>query len=156
MDIGLFRKQLSEQFFNAIELLAKLDQLLFLEREALSQRDAEEIKRIIDEKSAVLKLLEGVYHTIAQLVKARNPVADNGGLIHCIDTPELEQLWKELRGRLNECNHKNQVNGGVIEVSRAYTDRLFRILRGEEQRPTLYSPKGKLQSPSETQAIAKA
>jgi flagella synthesis protein FlgN len=156
METSLFRQQLGEQFSNAIELLARLEQLLFLEREALDQRDPAEIKRVADEKSTVLKLLERAYQTITQLLKARNPAAGNEGLMHCIDSPELEQLWERLRRQLNDCKHLNQINGGIIEVSRAYTARLFRILRGEKQRPTLYSPTGRLQSPSETQAIAQA
>jgi flagellar biosynthesis/type III secretory pathway chaperone len=156
MEISLFRQQLGDQFSNAIDLLAGLEHLLFLEQEALSQRDPAEIKRVTDEKSALLKLLEGVYHAINQLLKARNHVAGSDGLIHCIDTPELEQLWGRLRSHLNNCNHQNQVNGGVIEVSRAYAERLFRILRGEKQRPALYNPHGRLQSHSETQAIAQA
>jgi len=155
MDINLFRKQLGGQFSHAVKILARLDVLLFQEREALSQRDPEAIKDVIGEKMTLLKTLEGIYDAITQLAAERDSASGGAGLLYCIDTPELSQLWNELRGRLDECHHKNQVNGGIIEVGRAHTDRLFRIIRGEEHRPALYKPDGKLQSPAAAQAIAR-
>lgn len=138
-----------------IQALDEFSAALAQEQNALKSRDAEALSASVERKLSRLSAVDRRGRALISFLEQQGHPADKSGLAACANTPELQSLWQSLRQRLEEANHRNRVNGGIIQVSKACNDRLLDILRGND-RPSLYGAKGVMSRAQNSGSIAKA
>jgi len=139
-----------------------LNQLLSLleeETQLLKTRESKSIEALATQKAKLVAQIE-------QRAKLKAKLFAQSGLgirpgqvepaIKKLNDEELTKLWMETREQLNLCKEKNLVNGAIISRSKQRVSRLMDIIRGKSTTQNLYGQKGKQQSFSSQQSIAKA
>jgi flagella synthesis protein FlgN len=138
-----------------IQALDEFSAALAHEQTALKSRDSDALSASVERKLSRLSEVDQCGRALVGFLQQQGLRPDKSGMAACIDSPELESLWRSLRQRLEDCNHRNRVNGGIIQVSKASNDRLLDILRGND-RPSLYGAKGVMRRALNSESIAKA
>lgn len=157
MNRDAFRAELERLLDMGSTLLGEFEHALEEESRALSERAADALSGVVERKMAMLRKLDSVGNTLGQLLAGAGLGADAASLEQCLDTPELRERWDRFHDGLAKCSHHNRLNGGVIEVSRNYTEQMLNILRGPTASPGVYGPGGKLRGgASACQSIGKA
>ncbi len=108
-------------------LLAALDRALAAERAALRSRDAEALERAAADKTDMVGALEVL-----------------GGRICRLDRQTLAREFADLRPLAQALARANRVNGGAIELNRAFAERLLAVLHGGGRGATVYDASGRL------------
>lgn len=142
--------------------ITDLNQLLTLleeEKQLLKTRESKKIESIASTKSQIISQIEGRAKLKAKLFAHSGLGIRPGNVepaILKLNDKELSNLWAESREKLNLCKERNLVNGAIISRSRQRVGRLMDIIRGKSNAQNLYGQKGKQQSFSSHQKIAKA
>ena len=129
------------------------------ETNALKERDSEKINHLAKNKGTLVKQIEDRARAKVKLITASGAKIEAGKVKHGIDAlgdSELSNLWSESLLQLDECKQLNQVNGLVIERSRARNQRIMDLVRGQHTKPKLYGNTGSEQAYSSATSIAKA
>lgn len=152
LDCASLRDQLASVLVEETEAANQLLSLLLREREALTRRALEEIQELAEHKQSLIELLE-------ELSSRQNALLQRGGvdpgdteLETCLRDMGLKAVaeqWNALRAILKNCQKENQINGGIIEISRRFAQQVLDTLRGATPGERLYGPSGESQ-PHET------
>lgn len=129
---------------DAMRLLAVLKH----EHSLLSGRDATAIERVAEEKQHYLTQLDASGQAHAAALHAAGYTERTQSMQDWLKQfdkrtgSRLTPLWQQLESLLTACQQQNQLNGGVIEISRRHTQRALSILLGKPEETELYSPGG--------------
>ena len=109
--------------------------LLETEQEALKQRNFEEIESCVKDKENILGQLEELERKRVQL---------------------MQDPGEETRLLLEKCRELNKVNGGIVEVSRQFNQRMLDTLLGSDAGENgLYDAAGNKPAHAHRQVMAK-
>ena len=129
------------------------------EANALKERDSEKINHLARNKGTLVKQIEDRARAKVKLITASGAQIEAGKVksgIEALGDPELANLWNESLAQLDDCKQLNQINGLVIERSRARNQKIMDLVRGQHAKPKLYGNKCAEQAYSSATSIAKA
>ena len=129
-----YANELSSLVDNYSSVASELLDLLEIEQQALAQRQFDEIDRHTQTKVALIQNLEQLETTRKNLESQ----ATEG------EQQEIRQILRDQLGNLlNNCRESNLVNGGIIELSRQFNQRLLTTLLGVQgEDSSLYDERG--------------
>ncbi len=129
--------------------LEGLYDLLLKELVALKERNSESISELAEEKSTILNKL-GVLDKERQLyIDTEYP--DN----NVVFNDEIGTLSNEIKIRLDKCKKQNSINGGIVEMSQLFNEKILDVICGNSDKQTTYSATGKNQSKKSQHSIAR-
>lgn len=131
------------------EVAQELLSVLLREREALGQRALEAMQEMAERKDRLVQSLEGL--SSRQDALLRQAGIDPQGAKLEVELREmgmgpLAEQWSALRNVLKDCQQENQINGGIIEISRRFAEQVLDTLRGAAPDGRLYGPSGETQT----------
>jgi len=139
-------QQLAQTITDDIPRCESLVELLNSEREALKDKDIEQLETILKNKDLFLSQLESSARLRAQLVSTMSvnasPEETVEALIKNTHSDTLRSNWKKLKGLLKTCHEQNEINGKIMSRNKKTYGKLLEILRGQSQAPNLYTQKG--------------
>jgi len=152
---------LSSSITQAIELLESLNTLLMVERTALKDRDTTNIKSVLEQKTGLLKELETNATQRSQLLAQSGFDGDEQGMNAYLETlpvtaSALINQWHVLKDKLLSCKEANQINGSIVNRSRAQVESLLNIMRGQSGEQKIYTGAGKSRVVSGGHSLGKA
>lgn len=124
------------------------------ESDALTAADFQLIAAATTHKDNVTRALEHSQRSIETALCGRS-LRDTIATASTSVQAELEPLHTLLKARLEECRHRNAVNGKVVHRSRQSIAELSRILTGTHAAPT-YSAAGRQHSSHDGHPLAHA
>ena len=155
---------LQHSFENLVQQgIQQVKQLLdVLEQEYLSLQhtDPERLENIIQQKDHLLKDVVAFAEKQNHLLIQMGYPADKGGigkLLHDIyDDNEQSQLWNNFQELLNNCQKQNEINSGVISLSKRQTTNALDLLYGFSAGGKTYGPTGESLSSRSYNSLGKA
>ncbi len=132
-----------------IEAVSRLMELLLREYEALAAHDSDALGKTVQDKQQQLSKIESWEQERTQLLISGGYPVTQQGMEHYLkaqNNPRLDRLWRQLLDLSGNCQHQNQVNGGIVEAGRHHIQRALAILRGVNPDAELYGPAGKTRS----------
>jgi flagellar biosynthesis protein FlgN len=135
-------------------VLEDLYGLLMKELVALKDRDSDLITDIAEAKNSKLNKL-------GMLDKQRQLYLENEehyNEVHGGNTPfvnEIDKLSSEIQICLDKCKQQNNINGGIIEMSQLFNEKILDIMCGNSDKPTTYSAEGKNNSKNSQHSLAR-
>jgi len=156
LDISSLRQMIAQDS----AAIAQLKQLLAHEREQLEQRKQEALPRIVEQKSALLDLLNNSAKQRQQILTTLGlPTNANGWdmfLQRNTATLPLRDEWKILVSDFEDCQKMNDINGKMIARSQQTLNHLLGLLRGKVAAPSLYTAQGTKTQHTASYTVAKA
>lgn len=143
---------------DAMRLLAVLQH----EHTLVSGRDASAIEQIAQEKQQFLAQLDASGRAHSTALHAAGYTQHTQSMqdwLRQVDKntgSQLTPLWQRLESLLTACRQQNQLNGGVIEISRRHTQRALGILLGKTEEAELYNPDGATSGSRFSRTLARA
>lgn len=140
--------QLNALTRQGIGFLTTLNQLLDAEFSALQERDIEQLQALVQQKTEALQQLEANNQQRNQLFVNAGISPNKDGLqqftqqLPAAHADQFRELWSELEQILKTVNEKNQRNELVITRNNRNLEQLLSILRGQNQKNTLYNQSG--------------
>lgn len=124
-----------------------------LEREhhALQNREIEPLSQCITEKTRVVAQLQDLGRQRDQAVKNAGFTQNTAGLVRYLRQLDpqgglrLIKRGHHLTRLAAECRKRNTINGTIINAARARTEHALAILRGQQDHPPIYDPRGERQ-----------
>lgn len=156
LDISSLRQMIAQDS----TAIVQLKQLLAHEREQLEQRKQDELPRIVEQKSALLDLLNNSAKQRQQILTTLGlPTNSNGWdmfLQRNTATLPLRDDWKILVSDFADCQKMNDINGKMIARSQQTLNHLLGLLRGKVAAPSLYTAQGTKTQHTASYTVAKA
>ncbi|GEM_PF-5542937 len=137
---GRFTSLLEQEVTTLHDLHALLQEELL----ALKDRNLDSISKIAEEKNTVLDKL-------GTLDKERQRYAKND----LADTDEIHTLSREIKVCLDKCKQQNNINGGVIEISQLFNEKILDIMSGNPDKQITYGATGKNNSTNNQHSLAR-
>jgi len=137
-----------------ISLLGELYDSLLKELVALKERNTDLIAKFSKEKTLMLDQL-GMLDNQRQLFLENE---NNHYDIHDEKTTfsnEVKLLNIEIQDYLKKCKQQNKINGGVIEISQLFNDKILDIFYGNTDKQTTYSAEGRSKSIKDQHSLAR-
>ncbi|SER08326.1 FlgN protein [Amphritea atlantica] len=131
-----------------ITFLTALSELLDAEYQALQQRNIEHLQELVEKKTDILQQLEENNQTRNQLFIAAGITPDKEGLqsyqvqLNNTESTSFRSCWIELEQALHQVNDKNKRNEIIISRNSRNLEQLMSIIRGQNQKNTLYNQSG--------------
>lgn len=147
-------KEITQVLTQLGTMLTNLDNELDRENQAIRQRDTDLLTSATNAKITLLQSIESSSHSLAGLMVKHGYHDEHIGLNKGALAFELGEIWSNFCDRMEGCNDKNTVNGRAIELSRASTDRIVGMLRGNEM--PVYGRAGKMQDKYDIVTLAEA
>ncbi|KZZ73608.1 hypothetical protein A3767_23775, partial [Oleiphilus sp. HI0133] len=97
------------------------------EATALKERNTDHINHLAKNKGTLVKQIEDRARAKVKLITASGAKIEAGKVkigIDALGDPDLSRLWNDSLIQLDECKQLNQVNGLVIERSRARNQKI--------------------------------
>ena len=142
--------------------LTRLAEALEQEHRALAGNDMQQLEQATSEKNELLDALreraKQKIHLLAQL--GYRP--DSGQAVSDFLRDQagadslLMQRWEAAQKQLNECQHRNAVNGRILGHLQRRISRISDIIRGADQQQALYGSTGESRSLTHSQVFASA
>jgi flagella synthesis protein FlgN len=145
-----------------VVFLSTLKNLLDQEYQALQQRNLEQLQALVEQKTEALQQLEENNQTRNQLFISAGVTPDKAGLqtfkaeLNETDAIAFSTLWNELEKVLLQVNDKNKRNELIITRNSRNLEQLLSILRGQNQKNTLYDQSGEKGNYSAQNSLGKA
>jgi flagellar biosynthesis protein FlgN len=139
--------------------ISNLRATLTEEASALKERDSEKISHLAKNKGTLVKQIEDRARAKVKLITASGAQIEAGKVksgIEALGDADLTKLWNDSLAQLEDCKQQNQINGLIIERSRARNQKIMDIVRGQHTKPKLYGNTGSEQAYSSATSIAKA
>jgi len=138
-------EQLGPILARETEAAQDLLSVLLREREALGQRALEAIQEMAERKDRLIQQLEGLSSHQNALLRQAGIDPQGAKLeveLRAMGVRSVAEQWSALRSLLKDCQRENQINGGIIEISRRFAEQVLDILRGTAPDARLYGPSG--------------
>lgn len=151
--------QIQQQILRDTQTCEDLLKLLNEERDALRERNMDELERILLEKASRLEILENSANERSKLARAYASGSDQDNwreLISKLNDEKLDQSWQKLKELLQSCKLENEVNGKLLTRNHQIYSRLLDIVRGQSQAPSLYTSRGNSSSSGSSNLVGEA
>lgn len=115
------------------------------EQEALQERDHEQLRELLEEKTALLNTLDAGSVQRAEILRELQQPNDQyawESLIDAMGDHDLKDHWTSLKDTIADCQQLNEVNGKIIARSQQSVQSLMQILRGDNGQQNLYTSSG--------------
>jgi flagellar biosynthesis protein FlgN len=112
-----------------------LIELLEQEQDALAQRKADELLRVVAEKESSLGRLDGYASERASLLQQAGYSPDRDGflaLLNAEPSGRLRDLWHGVEALLKRCRQQNEINGKMLDISQIQARQMLALLLGRE------------------------
>ncbi len=132
-------------------LLDDLFQLLEQEKDVLKARDNGLLEALIDSKNEIL-------NKISILDKQRELFMTNQNQMDSTSErfkKTSKDISEELSAKLERCKIQNKINGGLIEVSKLFNEKIINIVRGYAEQQMTYNETGTNIGHQSQQSIAR-
>lgn len=155
-------EQINALTSQGISFLTTLNELLDAEYQALQQRDVAQLQTLVEQKTAVLLQLEennqnrNQYFITADITPDKTGLADYQTRLSNTEALSFKSCWTELEAILKQVNDKNKRNEIVITRNSRNLEQLMSILRGQNQKNTLYNQSGGKGNYSAQSSLGKA
>ncbi len=116
--------------------LEDLYEVLMKELVALKDHNSDSVTTLSKEKDSMLNKLE-------QLDKERQLCVKDAKQESSTFTNEINVLSSEIEICLDRCKQQNNINGGIIEMSQLFNEKMLDIICGNSDKQTTYSAAGK-------------
>jgi len=116
--------------------------LLMKELVALKDRDSNLITELSEAKNSMLNKL-GILDKQRQLYVENDEHYNEIHASGTIFTNEINNLSSEIEVCLDKCKQQNNINGGIIEMSQLFNEKILDIICGNFDKQTTYSAEGK-------------
>ena len=126
--------------------LEDLHNLLTKEMHALKARDTDLLYELIKSKNELL-------NKVGMLDKQRQLYLEGEEKSLINDSfyiNQINNLGEEIKIKLDKCKHQNKINGGIIEMSQLFNEKILNIMQGKTNTEITYSAEGK-NKPGNTQ-----
>ena len=132
-------------------VLEDLHTLLKQEMDALKSRNTNLIHEILESKNVVLNRL-GMLDKQRQLYieDENNTLVNDNSFLN-----QINNMSSKIKSSLDKCKHQNKINGGIIEMSQLFNEKILDIMQGNNDKGKLYSAKGKSESNHSQHSIAR-
>lgn len=137
-----------------ISLLDELHTTLLKELVALKERNTDLISELSEAKTSMLNRL-GMLDNQRQLYLENE---SHHYEIHDEQTTfssEVKLLNNEIQDYLKKCKQQNKINGGIIEISQLFNDKILDIFYGNADKQTTYSAEGRNNSSNNQHSLAR-
>lgn len=135
-------------------LLNELHDVLIKELVALKERNTDLIAELSKEKTSMLDQL-GMLDNQRQLYleneKHHYEIHDEKTSF----SSEVKLLHNEIQDYLKKCKQQNKINGGVIEISQLFNEKILDIFYGNTDKQTTYSAEGRNKSNIDQHSLAR-
>lgn len=154
--------QLNALTVQGISFLTTLDHLLEKEFEALNDRDIKALQQLVQDKTETLVQLEENNLARSQLFTQVGITPDKKGLqefssqLSATESDNFKKQWAKLEQILLAVNEKNKRNDLIISRNSRNLEQLLSIMRGQNQKNTLYDQSGEKGNYSAQSRIGKA
>ena len=154
--------QLNALTHQGITFLNTLDSLLDQEYQALQERNLEQLQALVEQKTAALLQLEENNQSRNQLFLSAGITPDKAGLqefssqLADTEAKSFTDKWSELENILLQVNEKNKRNEIIISRNSRNLEQLLSIIRGQNQKNTIYDQSGGKGNYSAQNRIGKA
>ncbi len=152
--IDLFRRVMQQE----ISCAERLAEVLKKEQDALAALDMGVLEGLTPEKQALLGEMEQRTEAHAGFLAARGLPPGRKGteafLDRLAEDAAEHELWRRLRYVAGVCQEANQVNGKLVALSRARTQRALDLLRGTPDNAKTYGKGGYARNTARSQFIA--
>jgi len=139
-------REFAESLRRALELAARLEELLLAEGGALEARDASRLHEIVVAKRPLVAALEHETQQQRALVEAAGHRFDPLGIevfFYALPaTPAIAESWRQLRQIARHCAEMNRANADLIERGRERVAAALHLLRGSDATAATYTNKG--------------
>ena len=143
-----------------LALLQKLSETLDEEHQALADNDSERIRTLTDSKNDLLESIRERARRKVRLLVNLGYRPDQGApsdfLVEQELDPTIQSLWGKAQSHLEHCQTRNEVNGRIIIHMNRRLGRMADILRGNDQRQSLYGSSGQRSSLNSSTTFASA
>ena len=129
--------------------LENLYSLLMKELVALKDRNSELISELSEEKNTMLNNIEQLDMDRQRCIQEEAP---NESLTF---TNEINSLSSEIEICLDKCKQQNSINGGIIEMSQLFNEKMLNIIFGNSDKEMTYSANGKNNSTNNRHSFAR-
>jgi flagellar biosynthesis protein FlgN len=119
--------------------------LLMKELVALKERNTDSITELSKEKNNALDKL-GMIDKERQLY-----IEDKTHNSNFANKNEINELSSEIEICLKKCKQQNNINGGIIEMSQLFNEKILDIVCGNHEQQTTYGATGKNHSKNNQQ-----
>lgn len=148
-----------QQILQDTQACEALLKLLNDERDALRERNMDELERIVVEKATYLEALEHSANERGKLARAYSDNSDLDSwreLIKNLNDEDLNASWYRLKDLLRLCKLENEVNGKLLSRNHQIYARLLDIVRGQTHAPSLYNARGSSSSSGSSNTVGEA
>lgn len=115
------------------------------EYQALARRDIAALDLAVSKKQQQFTELEALGNDRDAGFRACGLAAGREGIETCLHRQPhgaAHRLWEELQSLLIRCQYQNQINGGMVEISRRHVQRTLSLLQGQSPEQQTYGPSG--------------
>ncbi len=137
-----------------ISVLSELHDVLIKELVALKERNTDLVAELSEEKTSMLDKL-GMLDNQRQLYleneKHHYEIHDEKTSF----SSEVKLLNNEIQNYLKKCKQQNKINGGVIEISQLFNEKILDIFYGNTDKQTTYSAEGRNKSNNDQHSLAR-
>ena len=136
-----------------IDCARKLVHTLDQEYASLMQRDVDRLEAIVSQKRDIVTELESLGQqrdALLTVTTTADPTIPFNG------DKRLSNLWDELKSLAQQCQDKNRVIGGIVEIGYRQSKQALDILHGVTANSELYDRSGRTTKPGASHPIIKA
>lgn len=147
---------LSELIHSDLEHFGTLHELLAEERQILGHRDFDAFRTLLEEKNALLRKLEAHHNQRTQVLTTLGLPPDGAGVEAFLDAnadTSAQAEWRTLQSLIQQCREQNEINARITHRARATNRQLLDIIRGGDDVPALYNPRGEANGSAGGQSV---
>ncbi|MGD8588182.1 MAG: flagellar protein FlgN [Chromatiales bacterium] len=145
---------------DGIEQTTLLIELLKEEYRSLQHMDPTNLETITQQKKELLHNLQSIAKSQDTLLQNMGYSTDPEGMENYInnldDESQLKCKWDNLQDLLAKCKKQNEINKGVITISRRQATNALDLLYGLSAGTKTYGPTGESQSDRQSNSLGKA
>lgn len=161
MSTHTFSVQQLETFLNdGIKQTTLLFDLLVDEYQALQHTDPDKIEITTHNKSNLLRNLELLVNSNNSLLMQMGYSTDRRGIDSFLNDlsikNDLRNLWNDLQALLKKCQQQNEVNNGIIILSKRQINNSLDLLYGLAAGSKTYGPTGESRPNRQPNTLGKA
>ncbi len=119
--------------------LENLHIAMLKEHHALKERNAESVSKLSEEKNILLNKLETLDKERSLYLQSVSHAEKSSSNVN----NQINQLSNEIKTCLNKCKKQNNINGGIIEVSTLFNEKMLDVICGNTSKETTYASTGK-------------
>ncbi len=163
MNTPISAAQIHQQLIQDMQSCEALLVLLSEEREAMRERNMDDLERILTAKAEHLQSLENSADARTQIAEQYSSSSKPNqqkeiwqDLITQFKDDKITESWRKLKSLLSSCKLENEVNGKLLARNHQIYSRLLELVRGQPKAPSLYNSTGSSTSGGSSHIVGEA